>query len=113
MGTTNTKVISAFVVEENVLQNSEVTNTLSMTLCASKFKFLFARAIVPNATYLKLMVSHDLKEGSNVIIHSGHVKIATFVAGGLKPFDVNGFGEVINGICANSLAVMIFSCKME
>jgi hypothetical protein len=43
------------------------------------------------------MVSHDLEEGSNVVIHSGHVKIATFVVGRLKPFVVNRFGEVAIG----------------
>jgi hypothetical protein len=43
------------------------------------------------------MVSHDLEEGSNVVIHRGHVKIATFVARRLKPFVVNIFGEVAIG----------------
>jgi hypothetical protein len=43
------------------------------------------------------MVSHDLEEGLNVIIHSGHVKIATFVAKRLRPFVVNRFGEVAIG----------------
>jgi hypothetical protein len=43
------------------------------------------------------MVSHDLEESSNVVIYSDNVKIATFVAGRLKPFVVNGFGEVAIG----------------
>jgi len=43
------------------------------------------------------MVSHDLEEGSNVVIHSDDVKIATFVAGSLKSFVMNGFGDVAIG----------------
>jgi hypothetical protein len=54
-------------------------------------------AITSSATFEKLMVSHNLKEGANIVIHSGNVKIATFVAGSLKPFVVNRFGEVVIG----------------
>jgi hypothetical protein len=43
------------------------------------------------------MISDDLKEGANVVIHSGNVKIATFVAGSLQPFVMNRFGEVAIG----------------
>ena len=39
VGTTSIKFVSAFEVEENLLQNSEVTSTLSTTLSASKFEF--------------------------------------------------------------------------
>jgi hypothetical protein len=66
-------------------------------LCATKLEFFFTRAITSSATLEKLIVSHDLEEGSNVVIHSGDVKIATYVAGSLKPFVVNGFDEVAIG----------------
>jgi hypothetical protein len=64
------------------------------------------------------MVSHDLEEGSNVIIHSGHVKIATFVAGSLKPFVVNRFGEVAIGhlskfFCAHDLLLQNVMAVLE
>jgi hypothetical protein len=71
--TTNTKFVSARHVEEDLLQDSGVTCTLSMTLSASKLEFFFARVIATNATLKKLMVRHNLEEGSIILIHSSHV----------------------------------------
>jgi hypothetical protein len=73
VGTTSTKFVPARHVEENPLQNSEVTSLLSMTLSGSKLEFIFARAIAPNVTLKKLMVRHNLDERSNIVIHNGHV----------------------------------------
>ena len=54
------------------------------------------------------MVSNDLEECSSVVIHSGHVKISTFVAQGLKPFVVNLFGEVAIGHLCKFLGGHVF-----
>ena len=46
VGTTSIEFFSAFEVNENLLHNSGVTNTLS----TSKLEFVSARAIAPNTT---------------------------------------------------------------
>jgi hypothetical protein len=67
---------------------------LSTPLSTSKLELFCDKALIPNATFKKLVAHHNLKDRSNIVIHSGHVQIATLVAICLKAFDVNGFGKV-------------------
>ena len=86
VGTTSIEIVSAFEVEEDLLWDSWVTNTLSTTLSAAKLELFFARAIAPN-----------LEKGLNIVIDSGKVESSTLVAGCLKPLVMNGLYEVAIG----------------
>jgi hypothetical protein len=70
VGTTSIKFLSARHVEKNLLQDIEVTSTLS----ASKLEFFLLWPSPPNATLKKLIVCHYLEECSNIVIHSGHIQ---------------------------------------